>query len=131
LIGEESAHFGGGLGGGVADEGLDFGGGIIGEDQDRRFEVLVEIGRFGETGERLAFAGGGRKDDNLPIPAFDLGPKKRGDGLSGEGLGEENETVGQVELDVFAGKREIANAPALGGVEANRLQCRGHRGGGH
>ena len=74
---------------------------VAGEEQDDGAEVLVEIRRVDERGERAALGAVGREEDDFAIAAFDVGGEDGGDAAAGDGLAEDQVAVGEVEADVL------------------------------
>ena len=102
---------------------MEGGGGGVGEVEDAGFEVLVEIGRAGVEGERLAFGAVGREQDDLGVATFEIGTEDGDDrgGMArrgGDRFAEEQVAVGEEELGVLLGELEVADPVALLGIEA-------------
>ncbi len=92
--------------------------GVVGEDQQRRAKVLVEIGESGETHQRLTFAALGRQKNDLAVSSLDIGAEHRRDTVAGHRLGKNQVAVVEIELDVFFVETQVADAIALIRIEA-------------
>ena len=91
--------------------------GLIGKQQDRDLEVLVQIGRAREGRERFTLAAGGWQHQRLGVASLDAGDEDGRDRGISHRLAEDDVAVGEVEADVFPRERDVAYAIALFGIE--------------
>ncbi len=83
--------------------------------------MLVQIGRFGEGGQRIALAADRRQQQHLGVTCLSGGEEHGRVSQSSNGLRKNDVAGGQIDLDVFLGEVEIHHAVALVRIERGLL----------
>ena len=91
--------------------------GIVGEDQDRRRQVLVQVGRARVGGQRPPLGAIGRQQQQFGLAALHLGGEDGRGAHAGDRLGEDQVSVGEKQAGFILGQRQLAHAIAFGGIE--------------
>jgi len=96
----------------------ELGGGVVGEEEERRGEVFVEIRAIDEGGEGGAFGPLRGEDENLGVSSVGARDgEDGGEGAADGGSDEREHAVGEVDFDVAAAELEVADAEGLAGIE--------------
>ena len=88
------------------------------KEEHRRAEVLVQVRRSSEFGQRAALSPVRRQQDRLAIATIDVGGEDGRDAAPGHRFGENQVAVVEINADVFADQRQVADAVALLSIEA-------------
>ena len=118
LFGQERAHFSALFVVRVgADLFQDFAVSVVGEDHEAGAEMLFEIGCAGVRRHGAALTAIGREEEQLGFSAFDIGAENGGDARACDGLAEDDEAIGEIELRLIADDADFPDAVAFRGVE--------------
>ncbi len=89
-----------------------------GEQEHSGAEMFVQVGRAGVGSQRAPLRAIGRQQNHLGVAAFHIGYEHRRDTFASHRPAENQVAVGEIDLDVFNGQGEIADAVALLAIEA-------------
>jgi hypothetical protein len=92
--------------------------------------MLLQVGGFGEGGEREALTADGGKQKDFGVARFRVGREHGARANAVDGLGKDDVAGREIDLDVFLGEVELGDAVAQVGVEGDLFELAGEVSGG-